>query len=61
MAECHNCGGNGMCQDPFHCSINWIGDLVSAGTCDTCGGASSDPLNCSVCGGTGQVEEDDED
>ena len=60
---CGACDGTGVCHNDHH---DLIGGMVDGGTfglagsaCPACNHTESDPGKCSVCGGSG--EQDDED
>lgn len=60
---CGSCGGSGTCQNDHH---DLIDGIVEGGTlglvssdCPACGGTAMTPGNCSVCGGSGEQDDDD--
>lgn len=62
--ECGACGGSGECQNDHH---NIFGAMVEGGSmgmisedCPACGQSASFPGKCSVCGGEGEQDDDDD-
>jgi hypothetical protein len=63
MHPCGACDGTGKCQNDHH---DFIDAMVDGGTfgiaataCPACGEDPMTPGNCSVCGGSGEQDDDD--
>jgi hypothetical protein len=56
--ECGACNGSGQCQNDFHNFYNAVATvMIGSGDCPACGEESSQPGNCSVCGGSGEQDD----
>jgi hypothetical protein len=53
MADCPDCGGDGVCKDEFHGIVNRT-NLFSDDECPECGEPPGSPGDCSTCNGTGR-------
>lgn len=55
---CGACYGDGLCRNDFH-DFNPIASIIDPGEqCPACGRSQESPGNCSVCGGTGEQDDD---
>jgi hypothetical protein len=70
MKTCPDCYGDGVCRNDFHpedtveglvdLAVDFASLVVGGRTCPACGEYSNTPGKCSSCGGTGEVEDDEE-
>lgn len=63
--ECFHCGGDGECRNDFHTTLGVVepGGMwkeLLGEQCPACGGLHDQPRNCSACGGTGEIDEDED-
>jgi len=62
MRDCPHCDGTGECHNDFHTDFAGIdpaawAKLITGTDCPACGEAPGEPGNCSVCGGSGEIED----
>lgn len=63
--SCGACDGSGECQNEHHDFFDAMmsamgGGMMANGNCPACGQIAAEPGNCSVCGGSGEQDDDDD-
>jgi hypothetical protein len=65
MHQCGACNGTGDCHDEHHDFFEAMADGgtfgIVATACPACGKDPSTPGKCSVCGGSGEQNDDNDD